>query len=252
MNSLQGGGKVGMVIESPRDGLYSLRHKALKNDLMFFTNTYRRESVTSRVDCWLGDRGLWRWDPETGEREPYDHPYDARGFTIDLRPLESVLLVTGEKQPPSEPRPVGGGGSAVMTISGPWSVAFQPARKGDVFTVEMKSLSEFTRSKDRRLRTFSGTATYSTQFTLKNNDGFRWFDLGWDNDFISEIEINGQPVGVNWYGSRLFDVEKALRKGENNLVIRYTTTLFNSMPGKKPRPSGLLGPVRLLERRGTR
>jgi hypothetical protein len=37
----------------------------------------------------------------------------------------------------------------------------------------------------------------------------------------------------------------SLRKGENQLTVRYTTTLWNAMDRKEPQPSGLLGPVTL-------
>ena len=62
-----------------------------------------------------------------------------------------------------------------------------------------------------------------------------------------EITLNGKPVGVNWYGAKCFDVSGLMKAGENKLVIKYTTTLYNRM--KTPaQPSGLIGPVRLIVR----
>ena len=236
--------KPALAIRSPRDGLYSLHHRAPDAELFFITNTYRRESSRSRIDFALGDAGLWRWNPETGERSPYELPYDKNGFQIDLRPLESVLLVTGPKPEPSATSALTSERPAPWVLDTPWRVTFHPIQSGEVFTKTLPALADFTLSDDARVREFSGTAVYETTFKLDGTP-FSQLDLGWDNDFISEVEVNGRKLGVNWYGSRLFDLQAALRPGENQLTIRYTTTLWNAM-GKKPlQPTGLMGPVTL-------
>ena len=108
----------------------------------------------------------------------------------------------------------------------------------------MKWLVDFTTSDDPRVRAFAGTAVYRTSFRCTDTSHTR-LDLGWDNDFISEVELNGHNLGVNWYGSHLIDLKDALKRGINQLTIRYTTTLWNAM-GKQPsQPSGLIGPVQL-------
>jgi hypothetical protein len=151
--------------------------------------------------------------------------------------------VTGSKQDPplarkSVKRP------AVKTIDSLWTVTFQLARSKESFDVKMPSLADFTVSDDPRVRNFSGVAVYKTTFHL-DEVPFTQLGLGWDNDFISEVELNGSKLGVNWYGSRLFDIHDALRDGDNELTIRYTTTLWNSMGRKPLQPAGLIGPVTL-------
>ncbi len=232
-----------LQVKHPRDGLYQLRHMADGEDIFFFTNTYQRESSRTRVSFALGTRGLWRWDPETGQRAPYELPYDATGFALDLRPLESVLLVTGKKAAPAHPRQVSRDDVTAYAINTPWTVIFNPAQSEDYFTLDFDTLEDFTKHPDERLASFSGTAFYTTRFAL-DDLSFNRLDLGWDNDFISEITLNGTFVGVNWYGSKLFDVRPMIKQGENTLVIKYTTTLNNKM--KRSKPSGLIGPVRLL------
>ena len=236
--------ELALSVLSPRDGLYSLRHRAPDAELLFFTNTYRGESSRSRVDFALGQSGLWRWDPETGKRSSYDLPSDADGFEIDLRPLESVLLVTGPKQdqPPHAPRAADH--PDPLVIRTPWRVTFHPVQSDDSFALTMPSLLDFTTSDDPRVRTFAGTAVYRTTFHLDELSYAR-LDLGCDNDFISEVKLNGHKLGVNWYGSPVFELGEALRKGENHLAIRYTTTLWNTMGKQKLQPSGLIGPVTL-------
>lgn len=233
-----------LSITSPSHALYSLQHRAPDANIFFFTNSHRKESARSRVDFALGESGLWRWNPETGERSPYEFPYDANGFEISLNPLESVLLVTGSKgesapkiaQPSTTVQP--------FTISTPWTVTFAPANSDKTFDRILPSLSDFTSSTDPQVRTFAGTAVYRNAFNAELTE-FTHLSLGQDNDFISDVELNGKKLGVIWYGSRPLELRNALRKGENELTIRYTTTLWNAMGKEKPQPSGLIGPVTL-------
>jgi hypothetical protein len=234
-----------LTITSPKDGLYATHRQTPKEEIVFVTNTYRKESSRTRVAMKLGKSGLWQWNPETGERTPYALPYDAEGFELDLRPLESILLVTGQKQEPKVAKKVSTDTVESFVISTPWTVEFAPMRSDIRFTITMDTLSDLTESKDVRVKTFSGAATYTTTFNLEETS-FTQLDLGWDNDFISEVTLNGTKLGVNWYGSRRFNVGGIVKKGSNTLTIRYTTTLWNGM-GKTPlQPSGLIGPVKLV------
>lgn len=238
-----------MRVESPRDGLFQIHTRTADADVIFFTNTYRRESSQTRVQFPVGTRGLWRWDPESGERLPYPLAYDEGGFWVDLQPLESVLIVvTGER---SGAVPAGNAFelASSVEIGGRWDIDLQPARGGTPFVVEDTELFEFTESDQEALRYFSGEATYRIQFEVKHGD-FDAINLGWDNGFISEIVLNGTSLGVNWYGSQNFDLQGSLKEGENVLEVHYTTTLNNLMAREDARKAlqktGLMGPVRLI------
>jgi hypothetical protein len=249
-----------VAIQQPQKGLYHKRAELAGEDLLFFTNTYRKEAVNNKVAYQLGSKGLWRWNPETGERNPYEMPYSETGFEIRLQPLESVLLVTGEKGKPTRNPIIAG--KDVLTIGTPWEITFAPVDSKDTFSITVDSLFEFTTSPDDRIKRFSGVATYKTTFQL-DEKGECLLSLVEDQDFISEITLNGKQIGVNWYGSKLFDISQHVQEGENILQIKYTTTLWNKMRnteqgtmffdkyGRQPSPpkkSGLLGPVQLFEK----
>lgn len=233
-----------MKIASPREGLFSLRKKSGDADVIFITNTYQKESSRSRVDFDLGEKGLWKWNPETGERSPYDLPYDESGFEIDLRPIESILLFTGKKEAPVNARQVSGDEVESEVIASTWKVTFHPAQEEETFTEDYSELQDFTKSDNEKVRKFSGVAVYETSFELEDTN-FAQLDLGWDNASISEVSLNGEVVGENWYGLRPYEIGSKLKKGTNKLQVKYTTTLNNKM-NEKLRPSGLIGPVRLL------
>lgn len=236
-----------MRISSPRDGLFSLRKQTGKEDVIFITNTYQKESSRTRVEYDLGEKGLWKWDPETGQRSPYEYAYDSKGFEVDLRPVESLLLLTGEKKAPAKVLTASGEQSEAFEINSSWEVTFHPAQEEGTFALTMDELKDFTQSREPKIQNFSGTAVYETSFEV-GDKSYAGLDLGWDNAHISEVSLNGEKLGVNWYGLQIFDLQSKLKKGKNDLVIKYTTTLNNKM-NEDLLPSGLIGPVRLTSAR---
>ena len=106
------------------------------------------------------------------------------------------------------------------------------------------------------LATFAGVAVYRTEFDLPGA-GYTLLDLGRVHD-ISEVTLNGTPLGLRWWGRHRYDAKGAFKKGRNILEIKVTTTLFNYCQslkdnptaarwtkGKKAMSTGLVGPVRL-------
>jgi hypothetical protein len=91
-------------------------------------------------------------------------------------------------------------------------------------------------------------------------------DLG-DVRELAEVSINGRPLGIAWHPPYRVDVTEAVKPGENTLEVKVTNLWVNRLigdqqPGAKKytftvmptykadaplRPSGLLGPVRLLQ-----
>jgi hypothetical protein len=44
---------------------------------------------------------------------------------------------------------------------------------------------------------------------------------------VSELWVNGQPLGVRWFGNQSYDLRAAAVPGANELTFRLTTTLGN-------------------------
>ena len=83
---------------------------------------------------------------------------------------------------------------------------------------------------------------------------------------VSEVLVNGQSLGVQYFGRRLYDLSEAIHAGQNDLEIRVTTTMGNYLKtfsreenpttwiyvnhpkrDQPLQPMGLLGPVRLFK-----
>lgn len=83
---------------------------------------------------------------------------------------------------------------------------------------------------------------------------------------VSEVFVNGQSVGVQYFGRRIYDIGKQLKEGQNDIEIRVTTTMGNYLKTfdreenpttwvyvNHPRreqplqPMGIIGPVELYK-----
>ena len=121
------------------------------------------------------------------------------------------------------------------------------------------------------MKYFSGTATYTK--TLEAAPGWfvsgtrQWLDLG-DVQNLAEVSVNGKALGVVWKRPFRVDVTGALKPGANALEVKVTNLWVNRMVGDRQPgastqytftrpvfykadspllPSGLLGPVRVLQ-----
>jgi hypothetical protein len=117
-------------------------------------------------------------------------------------------------------------------------------------------------------KAFSGTATYETTIQLDAKDKHHRYtlDLGKVEE-IAVVRVNGHTTDTLWAEPYETDITPYVRRGRNKVSIQVTSTWFNRLvydaglpeeqrrtwvingPDKDQalRPSGLLGPVRMLE-----
>ena len=117
-------------------------------------------------------------------------------------------------------------------------------------------------------KAFSGTATYETAIQLDNKEkGHRYvLDLGQVEE-IAVVRVNGHTADTLWAAPYETDITPFVRRGRNAVSIQVTSTWFNRLvfdagqpkekrrtwvingPGKDNalRPSGLLGPVKIMK-----
>ena len=154
----------------------------------------------------------------------------------------------------------------------PYGWGFEPVQQFD-------SLCDWRNHYDKALSIFSGTATYETSFSINDSiayDTGSWsLDLGVVGD-VAKVYLNGQEVGISVFPPYIFNVDGLLRAGDNVLMIDVANTWLNQLIGEKdtpfdqqrtrsnvgwgsrenpgrywndykPLPSGLMGPVRLIQ-----
>jgi hypothetical protein len=113
---------------------------------------------------------------------------------------------------------------------------------------------------DEQLMWFSGTAIYQRSFNW-SAAGQCLLNLG-KVAGVSELFVNGQSLGVKWYGRRIYDLASVLKNGENQIEVSITTTMGNYLKTLKDNENaqywvnrkgreqeiqsmGLIGPVTL-------
>ena len=209
------------------------------------------------------------WDPVSGTSKPADSQQkgDRTGVKLELLKGGSCFVVF--RQDAEQALAAKFKASELMSslpISGSWKLAF-PTGWGapeSIHLTELKPWKELDISAEGKA--FSGTATYSTTFSLEQiAPGQQYIlDLG-QVDMAATIAVNGKEAGKLWAAPYRVNLKDFIKPGQNTLTVQVTSTWFNRLvfdagqaeenrktwtiagPGKGSalRASGLLGPVML-------
>ena len=205
------------------------------------------------------------WDLQTGKR--YALPLDEDGsYTFDLGPVESVLIVFEKTKsinlPAWKPLHSYFDGMSSSDLSKDWDVELCHSLLHDTTTTHFDTLFDLKDSET--FQHFCGTLIYRK--TIDNIKAEKHIlDLGLVEG-VSEVFVNGQSVGVQYFGRRIYDLAEYLQEGENHLEIHVTTTMGNYLKTfgrddnlttwiyvNHPRreqplqPMGLLGPITIYK-----
>lgn len=260
----------------PADGPdLEFAHRKLTNgDIYFVDNRSDHETAIDATFRVAGKQPeLWR--AETGKSDPVSFKV-ADGRTtvpLHLEPWGTVFVVFRKPTSSTSQTLPQVTETKVNTVSGPWSLAFQPGR-GAPKVITLNELSDWSSSSDPGVKYFSGVGTY-TKTVQASPDWFAkaahlWIDLG-DVKNLAEVIVNGKELGQAWHAPYRLDATSALKPGANQITIKVVNAWVNRMIGDeqpgatkitfadvKPYkanspllPSGLLGPVTVV-REGNR
>ena len=207
------------------------------------------------------------WDPVTGKSTPAAAQREGAQtqVALDLPPSGSVFVVFRKTGKPVAPAVAA---SAVparqVAITGPWTLSF-PAGWGAPESIRVDGLKSWTElDLPAAARSFSGTATYATDFTLDTLSSNACVELELGRvEVIASARVNGAPVGTVWTPPFRLDITKAVKPGVNRLAVDVTSTWHNRLAydagqpeaerktwtisgpakGSALLPAGLLGPV---------
>ena len=244
-----------ITLDALDNSFYQIRMRESVRDIFFLINTDSDRLLT--LDAAFNTKGktAWHWDPETGRRSLYASPVSGP-IPITLPPNGSLLLVFeskggGKATPPKKQL------SAGTALTGTWDCQFIPAH-GEAFGDSEFKLVDLGNSKKKELNTFAGVIIYRKIIQIKDITRAGGLDLGTVYG-VSEVTLNGEPVGVRWYGQHLYDISNAVKPGENELMINVTTVLHNhartldkktgagywASRNKNAVSAGLIGPVKI-------
>ena len=132
---------------------------------------------------------------------------------------------TKELKVKSVPKPI--------ELNGDWEVSF-PLKNGTSLDTIFNDLVSWSKSSEKEIRYFSGTASYKKEFNissklLKSCNSLQ-LDLG-HVKIIAEVILNGKSLGVLWKAPYRINIDDAVVKGTNILEVKITNLWPNRLIG---------------------
>ena len=243
--------------------------------------------VANRSNCWKQARCSFRvqgkapelWDAVSGEHHfaaAYQEENGRTAVPLEFSPCGSCFVVFREAASKHRARARSNslGLEPRQELTGPWTVSFDP-KWGGPASVQFDELTSWTTRSEPGIKYYSGTATYEKAFDLANaaeglKRGQRLFlDLGQVHE-VAEVRLNGRSLGVVWAPPFRVEITDVVKAAGNRLEVevvnfwpnriigdqflapekRFTRTNIRRLTKETPlMVSGLLGPVRVMERR---
>jgi hypothetical protein len=250
--------------------LLFLHRKLADGDLYFVDNRNDRDEAVDATFRVTG-KAPELWHAETGKTEPASFKIVDGRTTVPLKlePWGTVFVVFRKATSATARTMPAKTETELATVGGPWKVSFQPNR-GAPESITLDTLSSWSDNSNAGVKYFSGAGTYTKTIEAKAEwfkKGARvWIDLG-DVKNLAEVTVNGKALGVVWHTPYRVDATAALKPGANEVSIKVINAWVNRLIGDeqagatrityadvKPYkanspllPSGLLGPVRVVE-----
>ncbi len=220
-------------IDSPNSFLSQVRYQAKETEILFFTNSSLNHSydieVVPSMEISSGKQ-TWIWDPETGER--HRMRINRGSIKLEMGPSDLKVLVFDKDSSDVSYQPAKRNDLKHIELANPWSLTGNHI-DGTIINREIYILKDL---KDiAEWVNFCGNLIYTTDFKTNAKNKIEWINLG--KVFgVSELLINGQNAGTKWYGKRIFQIGKFLKKGNNKIEVHLTTTMGNYMKSLTDNP----------------
>jgi hypothetical protein len=259
-------------VEIPDEVPVLWTHRTLPGmDIYFITNQSNDDISINPVFRVNSNLKPQLWNAVTGEimhLNEYEHSENGTIVPIKLKAEQSWFVVFTEAgataisngYPKNFQEP-----ELLQTIKKPFTVDFNNKEIGPKESVVFNELSNWTESEDELIKYYSGTAVYSTTFTIDKlpKNGKVFINLG-DVSVMAQVKLNGKQIGGVWIAPYRLNISEILQQGENKLEIevanlwrnrmikdkmlpeaeKYTWTVVDDIKeGEWLQASGLMGPV---------
>ena len=222
-------------------------HRSLPGREVYFVSNRSGAPVTGSVRFRDGTRTAETWDAVTGTigRLPVgsSNPGPGVDATLHLDAYQSAFVVFYSNDGPAVAKsPLRAGASSSETrveLTGPWTVAFDPAWGGPERIV-FDQLSDWTTRPEDGIRFYSGIARYSKAFDLPATPGATpstsWvLDLGTVQN-MARVRLNGKDLGVVWTAPWQVAIVGAVQAKDNRLEIEVANLWINRLIGDEEFP----------------
>ncbi len=246
-------------IDQPDPFVTQVRYQTVDAEIILVTNSSLHNSHPLNIRVCkeiTSSRQAWIWDAESGER--YRIECGTGPIALDLAPADARLLVFDKEKKGPAWKPAPTGSKDAVAVPGKWTVECRHIN-GSVITKEMNTLQDLKALPD--LVHFAGTLIYRTQLNTGNAAALQYCNLG-KVAGVSELLVNGKSAGTQWYGRRIYAINKLLQNGGNTIEVKVVTVMGNYLKTlkdnaiaqywtnekRKDQPlqsMGLIGPVTL-------
>lgn len=176
---------------------------------------------------------------------PLPAPPAPPAFTFASGPEAGLLLWENGRYTVGDRTIEASGIAPPAELAEPWRIRF-PQGLGAPAEVTLDRLQSLHRHADAGVRHFSGTAGYTTSFTVPQGalgKGRRfWLDLG-RVEVIAVVRVNGRELGTLWKPPFLIDVTDVVRAGKNRLEVAVANLWPNRLIGDEALPEENVYPV---------
>ncbi|MCW5555857.1 MAG: hypothetical protein KIS67_27335 [Verrucomicrobiae bacterium] len=254
-------------------------HRRTKERDIYFVANRSGEAVRTTATFRVATGAPELWHPNNGEIQPLPQFTRTGGVTeIPLRfnPYESCFVIFPSKKAAAVGSASNRAGqnfaefTEIQNLQGQWDVSFDPTL-GAPAQVRFEKLEDWTQRPESGIKYYSGIATYRTRFDLPDGKAVGpesriHLDLG-GVQVMARVRVNGTDCGVTWTAPWRVDISRAVKPKGNELEIEVANLWPNRMIGDAASPgqpfsqttyrpykagdpllpSGLLGPVRLMQ-----
>ena len=253
--------------ETIADAIDWIHRRDADSDIYFVANlSSRPQRIAAQFRASTDHPGAQVYDAVTNRSFPLRAT--AEGHVLALPAYGSLFVTFGERDSENKPTTVPTAPEynyPGVSLTNPWEVAFDSAWGGPA-KIRFDTLRDWSQDDDLGIRYYSGTAIYRSHFQLEKNRFPEVLDLGTVHE-TAEVFLNGQRLGVVWMRPAQIATCNACRPGRNELEIRVANLWPNRLirdaglppeqrltktninpykPSDLLYPSGLIGPVRLL------
>jgi hypothetical protein len=244
-------------------------HRSADNLDLYFISNQKALSRTINLSLRVSGRAPELWDPLTGEIKRLQSSSKSKrtNLSLELAANGSAFIVLRSGHPGAKLELYKAVHFKTLQTFTNWQVQFDPKSGGPANPVMFNKQNDWSLSNNDSVKYYSGTAVYSNTFQFAGKPGGKlYLDLSKVAN-LAEVYVNGINCGTAWTYPYRVNISKAVKSGENKLIIKVTNTWANRLmgdhalpenkritwtnapyrlEGRPLLPAGLLNPVKLL------
>jgi alpha-L-rhamnosidase len=269
-----------------KNDLLDFIHRSTEDTEIYFVTNRRGSKLNTDCTFRVSGKQPELWDPITGSQRDMTQFESKNGCTsipLEFEPYSTMFVIFKKQISNSAittqtiPAPNFPKLKTTAELSGPWNVQFNPewfypitglSKEQSNGLFVFNQLEDWSKRQEPAIKYFSGSAVYKKTFQYKSEMEKKrvFIDLNSVNG-TAHVSLNSKDLGVIWCNPWRVEITDAIKAGENNLEVKIVNLWPNRLigdanlplaerktsrkhwtnPKKQTLPSGLIGPVRILE-----